>query len=92
MTNPDSNEHIWMYKINNNIIYPILERKFNSYISTGYNLNLNKKYNLYDLLPYDNNISIYHPNEIMACELADDICISNKKSPNIKNMKIIMFS
>jgi hypothetical protein len=80
MTNPDSNFDLWIYKINNKLYYPILEKKNSQYQDMGYNVLNNRPLNLLrnkQQLGFKSNISFYHPNEIFACYMADRIVNNN---------------
>ena len=87
MTNPDSNDHIWLYKTNMGLIYPILEKKKDYFENIGYTTNFTKKIQLHDILPFSRNVSVYHPNEILACEVAHDVFHLNYNSKNINFIK-----
>jgi len=75
MVNPDSNNQYWTYKFNNNIYFVYLKyhngkvfsHAINKYGSIGYLNILKTKYD------FELNTSIYHPNEIFACEVAHQI-------------------
>lgn len=74
MTNPDSNFDIWIYKINGKDYYPILEKTDLGYEDKGYRNN--ESIDLFEFktnLGYKHNVSFYHPNEILACVLSDQI-------------------
>jgi len=84
MTNPDSNNTYWIYYIYNKLWLPLLiyDKKYNTFKELAYPIIFNKKimidiYNpteLNKLLPnIDNRFSLYHPNEIFACQLSHDI-------------------
>ena len=85
MSNPDSNEDFWLYKISGVYYYPILIKNGNNVKSIGCN-----KSGTIDLdilkrqLKYSNHISIYHPNEIFACLVTDMILSKNIKKPYLQ--------
>lgn len=77
MTNPDSNNSVWLYTIKNHTYLPLLIHENKEFKSNAYNLeNLDDIIDLdiykYDL-GYKYNISFYHPNEVFACEMSDYI-------------------
>jgi hypothetical protein len=83
MSNPDSNNSIWLYTIKNHTYLPLLIYENESFHSYGYNLeNLSDIVNLdkykYDL-GYKYDVSFYHPNEVFACEMSGYI-MSNMSS------------
>ena len=79
MSNPDSNFDIWTYKINNKIYIPILEYNEGQLIENLYleeNISLSPV-KIKQLLHYGDYVSLYHPNEIFACEMAHQIVNDN---------------
>lgn len=74
MSNPDSNEDFWLYRINNSLYYPILVKDGDYVksiaINSTHSLDLSK---FKSKLGYKSHISFYHPNEIFACQVADMI-------------------
>ena len=81
MTNPDSNNSIWIYKLENKRIIPLLIYANNSVTEIGYNIenhnDITYLRNIKTSLGFSNNTSIYHPNEIFACEVAHHIMDNN---------------
>ena len=77
MNNPDSNNTIWIYRFNNKRYIPLLVYENNTLTSKAYNLDFPKdniKINIMKArLGFKNSISFYHPNEISACIIADDL-------------------
>jgi len=77
MNNPDSNNQLWTYTIDNKIMLPLLVYSNNSVNEIAYNIeNYNdiiylrqKKHKL----GFKSHTSIYHPNEIFACSVAHHI-------------------
>ncbi len=92
MTNPDSNFDKWTYIYNSKEYYPILGLINGKITDIGFNINNNDdmiKLKEIDLkLPNDyiKNCSLYHPNEIIACDLSEKIF--RDKIPN-KYIKLI---
>ena len=76
MTNPDSNNSIWIYKYQGIKIFPILIKKNNKYSDYAINIHNLKKFNLDKIknnYVFSNHVSFYHPNEIFACTFSHDI-------------------
>lgn len=77
MNNPDSNNQLWTYKIDNKLVVPLLVYTNNSVNEIAYNVeNYNdiiylrqKKHKL----GFKSHTSIYHPNEMFACQVAHHI-------------------
>jgi hypothetical protein len=98
MTNPDSNNTHWIYRIHNKLWLPLLiyDKQTNSCIEYAYpvlfaNDNVmidinkpNKLRNLFQNMP--NDISLYHPNEIFACQLASSIVNNRPIDTDLLNM------
>ena len=87
MTNPDSNFDIWTYKINGKIYIPILEYKKGGLIENLYlqsNIDASP-IKINQVLHYGKHVSLYHPNEIFACETAHQI-MNNKLHYKIKEL------
>ena len=76
MTNPDSNFDFWIYKINDRDYYPILQKTEFGYEDIGYSVSGNEIIDLLDVktnMGFRYDVSFYHPNEIFACVLANQI-------------------
>ena len=83
MSNPDSNNSIWLYRIKGEVYIPLLIYENGKIKSNAYNIdNFNDIIDLdrykYDL-GYKYDISFYHPNEVFACEMSGYI-VSNMTS------------
>jgi len=90
MTNPDSNSDIWLYKHDNQIIYPILVKNNRIFKDKGYDNKTLKYINLQSIKDYYNipdNISIYHPNEIFAYTFTDNLINNNVNQTDIHFVK-----
>ncbi len=80
MTNPDSNFDLWIYKYNLKEYLPLLVVINGQTKEFAFNINNLDEYIdlrkvvLDESLP--KNCSLYHPNEILACDLADKIMIN----------------
>lgn len=89
MNNPDSNNQLWEYKLNNKLYYTLLKYENNDNKSVGIDINNGDLIDL-DLiktgLGFKKDISIYHPNEIFACEVAKKV---QKKNLNNKDMRFL---
>lgn len=74
--NPDNNSTMWIYNINNQIVYPNFELDNVSYKEVGYVLKddiIIRKFDLESFkhsLGYDDRISFTHPNEIFASSIS----------------------
>lgn len=81
MTNPDSNNSIWIYKLENKRIIPLLTYSNNSVTEIGYNIENHNDIiylrNIKSALGFNRQTSIYHPNEIFACKVAHHIMDDN---------------
>jgi len=98
MTNPDGNNTYWIYRIHNKLWLPLLiyDKQNNSCIELAYPVlfannnviidinNPNKLRNLFPNMP--NDISLYHPNEIFACQLASSIVNKRPIDTDLLNM------
>ena len=77
MNNPDSNNQLWTYKINSKIYIPLLMYANNAVHEVAFNVeNFNDMLYLKSIkskLGFSRSTSIYHPNEIFACEVAHHI-------------------
>ena len=90
MNNPDSNNQIWIYNISNREYYTLLKYNHNNIYSIGIDVKTKKEINIDNLknkLGFKSDISIYHPNEIFACEVAKKIQKNNIKDMDIKYLK-----
>jgi len=81
MTNPDSNNTIWLYKIDNKYYVPLYVAYKNKYEQIGFNeQNITDIIDLKKIKELDKfGKSLYHPNEIFANNITKDI-INNKNS------------
>lgn len=81
MTNPDSNNSIWIYQLENKRIIPLLTYSNNSVTEIGYNIenhnDITYLRNIKSALGFNRHTSIYHPNEIFACKVAHHIMDNN---------------
>lgn len=97
MNNPDSNNQYWIYIDNNNpndkYYLPLLIYKNKNVRNYGYffkskklkNINYHRK-----KLGFKKDVSFYHPNEILACELSRQL-IENKVSKSYSKFLISKF-
>tara|TARA_B100000575_G_C23142084_1_gene664969 strand:+ start:2997 stop:3908 length:912 start_codon:yes stop_codon:yes gene_type:complete len=81
MNNPDSNNSIWIYKMDGKKYIPLLVTNNNTFTSIGFNKELlSDKIDLRILqsrLGYSSSISFYHPNEIFACDVTEQLILGN---------------
>ena len=77
MNNPDSNNQLWTYKLDGKIVIPLLVYANNSVNEIAYNVEnyddimyLSQKKRALGFGPHT---SIYHPNEIFACDVSHKI-------------------
>lgn len=90
MSNPDSNNSISIYKLDNQLYYTLLRHHNGNLDSIAINI---KNGDIIDLdyikkqLGYDDDISFYHPNEIFACEVAKKIENRKYNNRDIKFLK-----
>ena len=84
MNNPDSNNTIWIYKMDGKKYIPLLVSIDNTIKSIGFNKDLlSDKIDLTILqsrLGYSSSISFYHPNEIFACDVTEQLILGNLES------------
>ena len=98
MTNPDSNNTYWIYYIHNKLWLPLLiyDKNSNSCLEQAYPvlfvnnnvvIDINRPSKLRSLLPnMSEDISLYHPNEILACQLASSIIYNRPIDTDLLNM------
>ena len=98
MTNPDSNNTYWIYRIYNKLWLPLLiyDKYSNSCMELGYPvlfinnkimIDINEPVKLRSLFPnLAKDISLYHPNEIFACQLASSIENNRPIDTDLLNM------
>jgi|694.fasta_scaffold29091_8 hypothetical protein len=97
MTNPDSNNTYWIYRIHNKLWLPLLicEKQNNCielaypvlFINNNVVIDVNNPTKLRNLLPnMEKDISLYHPNEIFACQLASTIINNRPIDTDLYNM------
>jgi hypothetical protein len=85
MNNPDSNNTYWIYRVYNKLWFPLLvidDTKLKEYAycvkynnnNNEYEIDINEYMETRKLLKeMSPNISLYHPNEIFACQIAESI-------------------
>ena len=82
--NPDSNNTIWIYKMDGKKYIPLLVSIDNTIKSIGFNKDLlSDKIDLTILksrLGYSSRISFYHPNEVFACDVTEQLILGNLDS------------
>ena len=90
MNNPDSNNQLWIYRIKNKNYVTFLKYDNGSLISVGGGLDKNEIISLDSLRTrygFKRDTSLYHPNEIFACELSHKIVDRVDKGSNIDFLK-----
>lgn len=98
MTNPDANNTYWIYRIHNKLWLPLLiyEKQLQNCIEFAYPvlfvnnrvmIDVNNPSKLRSLLPnMEKDVSLYHPNEIFACQLASTIVNNRPIDTDLYNM------
>ena len=90
MNNPDSNNQLWIYRINKKDYVTFLKYDHGSLISVGGSLDKNEIISLDSIRTkygFKRDTSLYHPNEIFACELSHKIVDGVNKGSNIVFLK-----
>ena len=89
MNNPDSNNSIWLYKFNNKRYLPLLVYENDILNSKAYNIDYPKDNISISVikarLGFRTNISFYHPNEISACVMANQL-LQHQLDNDYKNL------
>ena len=94
MNNPDSNNSLWIYNFNNKNYVVYLGHKNGRLRSIGKPIGGGKELDLDKIklnLGYSNSISFYHPNEIFACHLTEQILHNNVKPEYNRFLSMINF-
>jgi hypothetical protein len=102
MSNPDGLDINWVYKYNNKFYLPLLifnsyDRKVKQIIITlkfqqGNYITTSNFQNIYNFIPfrkYPKNISLYHPNEIMAY-IIPKIILGTQQFNNLSNIHLLI--
>jgi hypothetical protein len=84
MNNPDSNNTIWIYKMDGKQYIPLLVNRDDNIHSIGFNRSLLSDQMQLSLmqsrLGYSTAISFYHPNEIFACDVTEQLILGKLQS------------
>ena len=89
MTNPDNNFDLWLYKINNRIYIPILEKTNKGLQEYAYEYkHLHNRVLLHNILKYSST-SQSHPNELFAHEVAEQIMNTRLHKPIYNFLKTL---
>jgi hypothetical protein len=98
MTNPDANNTYWIYRIHNKLWLPLLiSEKIDEhciemaypvlFVNNNVMIDVSNPTKLRNLFPnMDKNISLYHPNEIFACQLSSTIVNNRPIDTDLYNM------